>query len=202
MTEETGKNSSTEDNSNKNEMGDDSSSLHQDGIEIDPSAEENELIIPKEEYENLINERDDFKDRYLRKTAELDNVIRRTSKEKHDLAKFGNENFIRELLPVLDSLDKAIPESKEEGSKEQDDSYHEGLNLVKKQLLDVFSKNGVEEISDVGKPFDPNRHQAIQKVEQEDISDEVISQQFQKGYLLNGRLIRPAMVVVAIPSSK
>lgn len=157
--------------------------------------------ISVKELHQLTEERDEYKDKFIRKVAELDNVIRRTAKEKSDLAKFGNEGFIKELLPVLDSFDQALPND-DEAKDVADDSkdFAAGILLVKKKLLDVFSKNGVEVIDSKGQPFDPNLHQAIQKIEDASVTVETITEQYQKGYTLNGRLVRPAMVVVAVPT--
>lgn len=157
--------------------------------------------ISVKELHQLTEERDEYKDKFIRKVAELDNVIRRTAKEKSDLAKFGNEGFIKELLPVLDSFDQALPGDDAKDVAEDNKDFAAGIMLVKKKLLDVFSKNGVEVIDSKGQPFDPNLHQAIQKVEDASVTVETISEQYQKGYTLNGRLVRPAMVVVAVPSS-
>lgn len=170
-----------------------------EGFGSDEAAED--VTLSAKEYHELTEERDEYKDKFIRKVAELDNLIRRTAKEKSDLAKFGNEGFIKELLPVLDSFDQALPDD----GKAPDDAtkdFAAGMQLVKKKLLDVFAKNGVEVVDDKGKPFDPNLHQAIQKVEDPAVQEEIIAEQYQKGYTLNGRLVRPAMVVVAVPAAK
>lgn len=179
---------------------------HKDETKERAGADGEDVTLSAEEYHQLTEERDEYKDKFIRKVAELDNVIRRTAKEKSDLAKFGNEGFIKELLPVLDSFDQALPEDSSASSNEANDKANEdfaaGMKLVKKKLLDVFAQNGVEVVDDKGKPFDPNLHQAIQKIEDESVEVETISEQYQKGYTLNGRLVRPAMVVVAVPSAK
>lgn len=162
-----------------------------------------DVTLTAKEYHELTEERDEYKDKFIRKVAELDNVIRRSAKEKSDLAKFGNEGFIKELLPVLDSFDQALPDDSADGKAgDSGEDFAAGIALVKKKLLDVFAKNGVEVVDDKGKPFDPNRHQAIQKVEDAKVEVETVSEQYQKGYTLNGRLVRPAMVVVAVPTKK
>lgn len=162
-----------------------------------------DVTLTAKEYHELTEERDEYKDKFIRKVAELDNVIRRSAKEKSDLAKFGNEGFIKELLPVLDSFDQALPDDSADGKAgDSGEDFAAGIALVKKKLLDVFAKNGVEVVDDKGKPFDPNRHQAIQKIEDANVEVETVSEQYQKGYTLNGRLVRPAMVVVAVPTKK
>lgn len=157
--------------------------------------------ITVKELHELKEERDEFKDKFIRKVAELDNVIRRSAKEKSDLAKYGNEGFVKELLPVLDSFDQALPDEGEPQDAGDSKDFAAGILLVKKKLLDVFAKNGVEVIDSKGQPFDPNLHQAIQKVEDASVAVETVSEQYQKGYTLNGRLVRPAMVVVAVPTT-
>jgi molecular chaperone GrpE len=154
-----------------------------------------------EEIHRLATELSDLKDRHLRSLAEMENVRRRSEKERVDLVKYGLETFMKELLPVLDSLLTALPddESASRRSKE-DDSYFSGMLMVKKQLLDVLQKNGLEPINAAGCPFDPNLHQAIQRVESADVTADTVKDEYARGYTLNGRLLRPAMVSVLTPT--
>jgi molecular chaperone GrpE len=139
------------------------------------------------------------KDRHLRAAAEMENFRRRMEREKADLLRYASENVMRDLMPVLDSFDKAI------GSAPQSDqnaaNVIQGMQMVQKQLLDALAKHGLEPIKAPGEPFDPNFHQAIQKIESADVSLETVQQEFAKGYLINGRLLRAAMVSVAVPVS-
>lgn len=161
----------------------------------DQSGQSDQTDPEETELDQVRAELEEYKDRYMRSVADLENYRRRVEKEKSDLLNYGLEGFLKELLPVLDSLDKAI-EDREDEKKE---SFLDGVEMVRKQLLTVLSKSGLETIEASGAKFDPNLHQAIQKVEKEEIDEEMIDQEFAKGYLLNGRLLRPSMVTVAVP---
>lgn len=153
-------------------------------------------------FEKLKAEADEYKDKFMRTAADLENFRRRADKEKSDLIAYGMEKFFTELLPVLDSFDKAFEgTSQEDASEEGFKSFCEGITMVRKQLLDALGRYGLQTVEAQGKAFDPNLHQAIQRVEKDDVEDEMIDQEFQKGYQLNGRLIRPSMVTVAVPKS-
>lgn len=144
-------------------------------------------------------ERDEYKDRYLRTAAELENLNRRFAKEKANLVKFGTEDLMKALLPVLDSFEKALEMSGGiEGSKD-DNPFAGGVLLVRDQLLGELRRHGLEAIAAKGQPFDPNVHQAIQRVEG-NVSSEIVREEYAKGYTLNGRLLRPSMVSVEVPS--
>jgi molecular chaperone GrpE len=139
-----------------------------------------------------------LQDRYLRLVAEVDNVKKRSAREKADAHKFGNERLIQDLLQVLDSFEKAIG-----GQQEADaDPILAGFFMVQRQLQAVLAKEGLEAVSALGSTFDPNLHQAIQRTESSEVTSDQVSQEFAKGYLLNGRLLRPAIVSVAIPKSQ
>jgi molecular chaperone GrpE len=152
-----------------------------------------DIQIIKDELEQAEQERDDFKDRYMRSMADLENLRKRFDRERSDLLKYGHEKVLSDLLPVLDSFDKALASDKSSG-----ESYAEGVKLVHRQLFDVLEKHGLKTVEAVGRPFDPNVHQGIQRIET-DVGTEMVRDEFQKGYLLNERLIRPAVVSVAVP---
>lgn len=137
----------------------------------------------------------DAKDRYLRQAADMENMRRRQEKERADLLKYGTEKLLQELLPVLDSLDKALLSA--EG---QSNPVVEGVKMVHKQFTSVLEQHGLKATQAKGSLFDPNLHQAIQRVE-DDVKDDTVKEEFQKGYTLNGRLIRPSMVSVSVPKS-
>jgi molecular chaperone GrpE len=176
-----------------------------------PRADQPDEAIPSDqpdfnaEIERLVRDAADLKDKYLRSMAEMENVRRRAEREKADLIKYGLENVFKDLLPVLDSLEKALPEGgapKPEGGNggaSSAASYLEGMLMVKKQLLDVIRKHGLEPIPAQGAPFDPNLHQAIQRVDSDQVKTETVGSEFARGYMLNGRLLRPAMVSVLTP---
>jgi len=150
----------------------------------------------QKELEELRSEAIEHKDRYLRQLAELDNMRKRHDKERSDLRKFGAESLVKDILPVLDGFEKV--EVGPQGSNE-DDALRTGLILLKKNLFDVLAKHGLKAIDAENADFDPNFHQAIQRVEKDDLDHEIVLQVFAKGYLLNDRLIRPAMVSVGVP---
>lgn len=144
----------------------------------------------------------EHKDKHLRAVAEMENMRRRTEKERSDLLKYAAENISRDMLPVLDSMDKALTTQIDEQAESDASSVTEGLKLIHQQLLAVLQKHGVEAIVAEGQSFDPNMHQAIQRVEaDEDIDGERVHQEFAKGYTIHGRLLRAAVVSVAIPKS-
>ena len=133
-------------------------------------------------------------ERMLRMAADLDNYKKRASREKEDWTKFANEEFIKAILPFIDNLERAINHS--EKTKDLQ-GLVEGLRLTIQQLLQTLSRFGVSAIESVGKPFDPAFHQAMMVVETADHEPNQVVQEFQKGYLLKDRLLRPASVSVS-----
>ena len=123
--------------------------------------------------------------------AEYQNYRRRTEKEKSDIYAFANEEFAKQLLDVLDNFERAME------TETADEKYKEGMELILKQLKTVLEKNKVEEIEALSKPFDPNCHNAVMNVEAEGFESGTVAQVFRKGYILNNKVIRPAMVAVA-----
>lgn len=148
--------------------------------------------------ERLTVELNEARDRMMRTAAELDNMRRRFEREKSDLLKFGQERLFLDFLPALDSLDRALPDV-EMGEHAEGDSYLEGMRMVKRQILEVFHKHGLEPINVKGASFDPNVHQAIQRIDSPEVKVDTVKDEFAKGYLLHGRLLRPAMVSVLTP---
>ena len=132
-------------------------------------------------------------DLYLRSQAEMDNLKKRTRKEKEDWLKFANESLIREMLPVLDNLEKALSHSNNEHTIH---ALKEGIALTLKGLKDSLSKSGLEEVKALGEPFDPCFHEAVSEMDDPEAKPGIVLTELQKGYVLNSRLIRPAMVVV------
>ena len=143
-----------------------------------------------------------FQDKYLRQAADLENYRRRSEREKSDLLKFAAENLVKDLVPVLDSFNQATGAGRDVVRDATVDatSLMEGVEMVRQQLLAALRKHGLEEVPAVGSKFDPNVHQAIQRIEDADCDAETVAQEFAKGYLLNGRLVRPAIVSVTVPS--
>jgi molecular chaperone GrpE len=164
-----------------------------DTQEEETGTSESQLQAPSSgeaESAKLKSERDALYDRLARLQAEFDNVRKRQAKENQDFREYALSNAILGLLPIVDSFDRALqaPEGKE---------FRKGVELINRQFHDALSKLGVEPISAAGQPFDPHLHQAIQTVESEDVPENHVVEEFQRGYKLKDRLLRPAMVTVA-----
>ena len=131
-------------------------------------------------------------DRILRLQADFENFRRRTAKEKEELAAVITQNLLTDLLPLLDNFERAMAVEQTDG-----EAFQKGVEMIFTQLREVMDKHGLENIEAEGKPFDPNVHQAVMRVENPDVEDGTITQVLQKGYQAKGRVIRPAMVQVA-----
>lgn len=158
-------------------------------------------IVSAEEYADLLQENERLKlegqentDKALRATAELDNVRKRASRDVENAHKYALERFVNELLPVIDSMELGINASQ---SAEDLESLREGMDLTLKKLFDCLEKFGVTAIDPAGEKFDPDWHEAVSMQEPEGSASGQVVTVMQKGYELNGRLVRPAMVVVA-----
>ncbi len=134
---------------------------------------------------------EDYKDKWLRVTAEYQNYRTRTQKEKADIYANANEAFVKELLEVVDNFERAM-EQKPEGDK-----FAEGIELIYKQLLTILEKEHVKEIPALGEDFNPTVHMAVQMMEVEGLDSDKVAIVIKKGYTLNDKVIRPAMVVVS-----
>jgi len=135
------------------------------------------------------------RDAQLRAQAEIENVRRRTEMDIEKAHKFALEKFANELLPVIDSLERALELANKEDEKSA--SMVEGIELTLKSLLGAVRKFGVEVVGETGVPFNPEVHQAMSMMESEDVEPNHVMMVMQRGYTLNGRLLRPAMVAVA-----
>jgi molecular chaperone GrpE len=158
-------------------------------IHKDISAQNAEL---KEELARKEKESTDNYDKYLRAVADLDNYKKRAIREKVEIIKYGKEDVIKDILPFVDSLDRALAHA--DSSDVQ--SFKEGIKLIQEQLLSCLKKHGVEKIDSVGLDFDPNFHEAMMQVESEEHEENKVVNEVQKGYLLNGRLLRPSKVCI------
>lgn len=139
-------------------------------------------------------------DRFLRQAAELENVKKRLTREKEEAIRYANENLIRDLLPVLDNLERAVEHAREGGDGKP---LLEGVELVLKGFLDVLERYGVTRISAKGEVFDPEKHEALAQVESEEYEPNRVVEEHLKGYYFLDRLLRPALVSVAkVPESK
>ena len=138
-------------------------------------------------------------EKLLRTLAEMENQRRRFEKEKHEAFEFGGFNFARESLAVIDNMDRAITsfQNDEKLKKSEDlNKIIDGIEIVKKDLISIFQKNGIEPIDCLNKKFDPNFHQAMLEIEDENKDPGMVVQEIQKGYMMKERLLRPSLVGV------
>lgn len=135
-------------------------------------------------------------DRFLRQVAELENFKKRASREKEEAIRYANENLIREFLPILDNLERAVDYAKGGGDGKP---LLEGIDMVLKGFVEVLNKYGVTQISAMGQTFDPEKHEAIARVESEKAEPNTVIEEHHKGYYLLDRLLRPSLVSVAKP---
>lgn len=164
-------------------------------VELAPEAPAEPVVdvTQSAEYLAVVEERDDFKNRMLRSAADLENFRRRSNREKDELRKYGIDRVVLELLPVLDNLDRAI----EHADESVESSFVDGVRMVQRQFVGALQKHGVEGFDSKGSMFDPTKHEAIQQQETTEHATGTIVEEYQRGYFLNDRLIRPALVVVA-----
>lgn len=158
------------------------------------------VVSLEAQLEQALAEVEKFKDAALRAEAEMQNVRRRAERDVEGAHKYGLERFIANLLPVVDSLEKAVESAEQAGGDKPsatEKAIIEGVGLCQKMLLDVLAKEGVTRVDPEGEPFDPNLHQAMSIVENPDVEPNSVVHVVQKGYRLNERLVRPAMVMVS-----
>ena len=142
------------------------------------------------------SEAEKYRDMALRAEAEMQNLRRRSERDVQNAHKFGAERLIQNLLPVVDSLEKAV-EASQQAETAEDDPQLEGLKLCLKLFTDVLIKEGIEVVDPLGQPFDPNVHEALSMIENPDMEPNSVMAVIQKGYRLHERLVRPAMVMVS-----
>ena len=136
-------------------------------------------------------------DRLLRVTADFENYKKRMEREMNDFRKFANESLIKDILPIVDNLERAIAIPYEKNNEDALRGMREGVEMTLKGLVDSLEKLGVVQIETLEKPFDPNFHQAISQEESGQHPENTVLQEFQKGYMLRDRLLRPAMVIIS-----
>jgi molecular chaperone GrpE len=158
-------------------------------VEIDP------LTALQNEVEAMRAEAGKNWDLYLRERADLENARKRNQRDKEDAIRFANDRLLKEMVPVLDNLERAIEHA---GQEETDNrGLLEGVNMTIAQFRKALEDFGVKAINAIGTDFDPNLHQAMGQIESADQAPNTVVNEFQKGYLLHDRLLRPAMVMVA-----
>ena len=157
--------------------------------DINSKLEEKKINGKMEELQKQIDEKDD---KYKRLQAEYSNYMRRTQQEKETIGLFANEKIIGELIPVLDSMERAI-----DACTDKEDNMYKGIEIVHKQLIDCLQKFGVEEIAALNEEFDPNLHLAVMQESVEGVEPNKVVMVLQKGYKLKTKVIRPTMVKVS-----
>ncbi|MEO2074515.1 MAG: nucleotide exchange factor GrpE [Bacillus sp. (in: firmicutes)] len=166
------------------------------GLEEGQNPEET-VVEPTEEYvkeiQVLKDKLEEADNRYLRLQADFDNFRRRTRLDLEASEKYRAQKLITDLLPALDNFERAM---QVEADNEQTKSLLQGMDMVYRGLLDALMKEGVEPIEAVGKEFDPHQHQAVMQGEDENFGSNIVTDEFQKGYMLKDRVIRPSMVKV------
>lgn len=172
-------------------------------MQADEAAEDQREISevgesPEETCEQLLemkdNEINQLKDRLLRLAAEADNSRKRLEREKADGIAYANESVLRALLPIGDNLELAIQHGESDADPQ---ALMEGIRMTRKIFLDVLARHGCVPFDSQGKEFDPNFHEAMMQQDSGEHPEKTVMQEFQKGYMLNERLLRPAMVVVS-----
>lgn len=143
------------------------------------------------EIEKLKEELENKNDLLIRTAAEFDNYKKRTEREKSGVAEFAKAGIIKKLLPIIDNIDRASVSDKDSAD------YIKGIEMIVKQFEAIADTLGIEQIGSVGDTFDPNMHEAVMHIEDEEMSENVIAEVLQKGYKLGDTVIRPAMVKVA-----
>ena len=176
-----------------------------DQFQDSASEESSEDQAPSEDdavesEDRLVAEVEKYKDIALRAEAEMQNLRRRAERDVQNAHKYGIERLLQNLLPVLDSLEKAV-EVSEAAASDDDDPQLEGIRLCSKLFVDVLTREGVEALDPLGEPFDPNLHEALSMIENPDLEPNSVMAVIQKGYRLNERLVRPAKVMVSKSTS-
>ena len=174
--------------------------------EVPPAPETEELpatiepgnVTPEqlEELKTLAAKADENWQRLLRTTADFDNFKKRAAREKEDARKFANESLLQKIIPVLDNFEMALAAT-QNSSVEGLKSLQDGVAMIHSQLKTVLTEAGLEEVNAMGKPFDPNLHEAVSQQESAEVAEGNVLQQLREGYKFRERLLRPATVIVA-----
>ena len=162
--------------------------------ESEDSPEAAALANLTAEYEAYKAQSEEQHDQMLRTIAEFDNSRKRAEREKEESLKYALEGFAKELIPTVDSIERAIQSTKE---SQDVDALAEGVEMIYKGLLSALEKRGITPIEAANEPFDPMQHEAVMHVESESVPENVVIEEWQKGYVLHNRVIRPSMVSVS-----
>ena len=165
-----------------------------DDANLPAETVEGQLAAVTAERDRLAAEKAELHDRLLRSLAEFDNARRRQEKERSEFLQFAAIDLVRQILPVLDDFERALR------VETADREYAKGIELIYQRLFDTMKKMGLEPIDTAGQKFDPNVHQAVERVPTEEAEDQAVLGEYQRGYNFRGKLLRPAMVKVAVRS--
>jgi molecular chaperone GrpE len=163
-------------------------------VEVDEPETAEEISLSPEEIKELIREKEEQYDRLLRMQADFDNYRKRVQKEQANLLRYGAENALIEILPVVDNIQRAADSARVH--EESNHQLREGVELILSQFLDTLKKLGVTPIEAVGHPFDPNKHDALLRVHAPDAEEGTVIEEIRKGYYLHDKVMRPAQVTV------
>ncbi len=158
-------------------------------------ALEKQNIVLKERNEKVEKDVKEIKERYIRTLADIENLRKRTKKEVEDMKKYAVTSILKDFLPVVDNLKRAIEHVSEE--EKNDNPLVEGVVLVYKQFQDALDKNSVKAFDSLNEIFDPTKHEALQMVENDELPNNTVVTEYEKGYFIGERLLRPAKVIVS-----
>lgn len=167
-------------------------------VDVDAAASEQASAPAAGALGELQAENQKLKDQYLRRLADFENYRKRVEREKADHLKYALSDIVRELVPVFDNFERALASSAGEGPSE----FRTGVEMIYKQFADALQRSGVRAIGESNVPFDPTIHEAVMREENATVPSQTVVQVLQNGYFLNDRLIRPAMVKVAVGGSE
>lgn len=163
------------------------------------NGERDELVELKQTLASKADEAQALQDKYLRLAAEFENYKRLAQKEQREFARFANENILKEWLPIIDNLERAIKSAQASPEeKPNNKGLIQGVELTLKQCLEALAKFGVKQVASVGTSFDPACHQAVARVESATVPENMVVEEYQRGYLLHDRILRAAMVTVSV----
>jgi molecular chaperone GrpE len=162
-------------------------------VPVEPATLTSEQL---EELKQRAAKADEHWERLLRTTADFDNYKKRASRERQDAIRFANESLLEKLVPVMDSFDMALAAA-QNNQTEVAQSLRTGINMVHQQFKSALTDAGLEDVEAMGKPFDPNLHEAVSQQEHADLPEGQVVQQLRRGYKLRERLLRPATVIIS-----
>lgn len=162
----------------------------------EPAAQESAEL--EKQLEALRTEKGEIYERLLRKQADFENFRKRIEKEKREFMAYSLQEFVLELLPILDNFERALAHPEDQGGAD----YRKGVELIYRQFRDLMEKRGLRAIETTGRPFDPNFHEAILREERNDLPENTILAELQKGYFFRDKLLRPAMVKVSFRTAE